>query len=80
MASTAHFPDPVSFQQQSNEFISWLTGKPGVRMNSKIRMADLRSLDAGRGVGTCPISPPKSLTSLALWLKKLVSLWYCFSD
>ena len=57
MASTAHFPDPVCFQQQSNEFISWLTGKPGVRMNSKIRLTDLTSLNAGRGVGTCPLSP-----------------------
>ncbi|ODM20394.1 hypothetical protein SI65_03447 [Aspergillus cristatus] len=50
MSSTTHFPDPVSFQQQSDDFLGWLTSRPGVRMNSNIRVADLRSLNAGRGV------------------------------
>lgn len=52
MASTAHFPDTVSFQQQANGFINWLGSKPGVRMNSKIRMPDLGALNAQQGAGT----------------------------
>ncbi|KAJ5248947.1 hypothetical protein N7468_000398 [Penicillium chermesinum] len=50
MSSSAHFPDPPNFQQQSDEFISWLEASPGVRVNSKIVLADLRSSGAGRGV------------------------------
>lgn len=52
MSSTIHFHDPANFQSQSDEFISWLSGKPGVKVNPKIRLADLRSRAAGRGVGT----------------------------
>ena len=52
MASTVHFPDTVSFQQQANGFINWLGSKPGVRMNSKIRMPDLGALNAQQGAGT----------------------------
>jgi hypothetical protein len=51
MSSSAHFPDSQSFQQQSNEFISWLEASPGVKVNPKIILADLRSTGAGRGVG-----------------------------
>ncbi|KAF3403658.1 Ribosomal lysine N-methyltransferase 4 [Penicillium rolfsii] len=50
MSSSAHFPDPSSFQQQSNEFIAWLEANPGVKVNPKICLADLRSTGAGRGV------------------------------
>ncbi|KAE8353544.1 hypothetical protein BDV28DRAFT_105411 [Aspergillus coremiiformis] len=50
MSSTTHFLDPANFQAQSDEFISWLSGKPGLRINPKIRLADLRSRAAGRGV------------------------------
>ncbi|GFF78169.1 ribosomal lysine N-methyltransferase 4 [Aspergillus lentulus] len=50
MSSSAHFPDSDSFQRQSDEFITWLAGNPGVRINSKINVADLRSKSAGRGV------------------------------
>ncbi|GFF26551.1 ribosomal N-lysine methyltransferase 4 [Aspergillus udagawae] len=50
MSSSAHFPDSDSFQRQSDEFITWLAGNPGVRINSKISIADLRSKSAGRGV------------------------------
>ncbi|KAF7591280.1 hypothetical protein BBP40_001789 [Aspergillus hancockii] len=50
MSSTIHFPDSTNFQAQSEEFISWLSGKPGVKINPKIRLADLRSRAAGRGV------------------------------
>ncbi|EIT81510.1 hypothetical protein AO1008_07434 [Aspergillus oryzae 100-8] len=50
MSSTIHFHDPANFQSQSDEFISWLSGKPGVKVNPKIRLADLRSRAAGRGV------------------------------
>lgn len=52
MASTVHFPDTASFQQQANGFINWLGSKPGVRMNSKIRMPDLGTLNAQQGAGT----------------------------
>jgi len=60
MSSTTHFPDPVSFQQQSDDFLGWLTGRSGVRMNSNIRLADLRSLNAGRGVGTFTLQLPEN--------------------
>ncbi|KAJ5376375.1 hypothetical protein N7509_013261 [Penicillium cosmopolitanum] len=50
MSSSTHFPDPSSFQQQSNNFISWLEGSPGVKVNSKILLADLRATGAGRGI------------------------------
>ncbi|KAJ6121935.1 hypothetical protein N7512_004400 [Penicillium capsulatum] len=50
MSSSAHFPDPASFQDQSDRFVSWLESNPGVKVNSKILLADLRSNGAGRGV------------------------------
>ncbi|KAB8237778.1 ribosomal lysine N-methyltransferase [Aspergillus alliaceus] len=50
MSSTIHFLDPANFQSQSDEFISWLSSKPGVKINPKIRLADLRTRAAGRGV------------------------------
>ncbi|PLB49463.1 SET domain protein [Aspergillus steynii IBT 23096] len=50
MSSTAHFPDPDHFQSQSDQFLHWLAGKQGVQINPKIRLADLRSQAAGRGV------------------------------
>lgn len=61
MSSTAHFPDADSFHRQSDEFMAWLVQNPGVRVNSKIRIADLRSRDAGRGVGMFLVSFPLSL-------------------
>ncbi|KAJ5734764.1 hypothetical protein N7533_013167 [Penicillium manginii] len=50
MSSSTHFSDPSSFQQQSNNFTSWLEGSPGVKVNSKIFLADLRANGAGRGI------------------------------
>ncbi|PYI10809.1 SET domain protein [Aspergillus sclerotiicarbonarius CBS 121057] len=50
MSSTTHFPDPGNFQHQSDEFLTWLAGRPGVRINPSILVADLRSHAAGRGV------------------------------
>ncbi|KAJ5778952.1 hypothetical protein N7457_006672 [Penicillium paradoxum] len=50
MSSTTHFPDAEGFQQQSDNFMSWLQATPGVQLNSKIRLADLRANGAGRGV------------------------------
>jgi hypothetical protein len=58
MSSSAHFSDPSSFQQQSNEFIAWLEANPGVKVNPKICLADLRSTGAGRGVGKYNHPPP----------------------
>lgn len=51
MSSTTHFPDAEGFQQQSDNFMSWLQATPGVQLNPKIRLADLRANGAGRGVG-----------------------------
>ncbi|CAG8290321.1 unnamed protein product [Penicillium nalgiovense] len=50
MSSTAHFPDAEGFQQQSDNFMSWLQASPGVQLNPKLRLADLRATGAGRGV------------------------------
>ncbi|KAJ5166368.1 uncharacterized protein N7482_005149 [Penicillium canariense] len=50
MSSSTHFPDPSSFQHQSDEFVAWLEANPGVKVNPKIYLADLRSTGAGRGV------------------------------
>lgn len=51
MSTTTHFPDADCFQRQSDEFVSWLSQKPGVRINPNIQVTDLRSQGAGRGVG-----------------------------
>ncbi|GES62869.1 SET domain protein [Aspergillus terreus] len=50
MSSSTHFPDSPNFQRQSDDFISWLSEKPGVNINPNIAVADLRSQGAGRGV------------------------------
>ncbi|KAL2855468.1 hypothetical protein BJY01DRAFT_2453 [Aspergillus pseudoustus] len=50
MSSSAHFSDSNNFQRQSDEFASWLSSRPGVTVNSKIRIADLRATASGRGV------------------------------
>ncbi|KAJ5566865.1 hypothetical protein N7535_006171 [Penicillium sp. DV-2018c] len=50
MSSTTHFPDAEGFQQQSDNFMSWLQATPGVQLNPKIKLADLRAIGAGRGV------------------------------
>ncbi|CBF71002.1 hypothetical protein AN6568.2 [Aspergillus nidulans FGSC A4] len=50
MSSSAHFPDRDNFQCRSDEFTTWLSSRPGVKVNSKIRIADLRANAAGRGV------------------------------
>jgi hypothetical protein len=63
MSSSAHFPDSQSFQQQSNEFVSWLEANPGVKVNPKIILADLRSTGAGRGVGkSTPSTHPRTIS------------------
>ncbi|KAL4926456.1 ribosomal lysine N-methyltransferase [Aspergillus undulatus] len=51
MFSSTHSPNPDDFERQSNEFATWLLSRPGVTVNSKIRIADLRGNAAGRGVG-----------------------------
>ncbi|KAL2844632.1 hypothetical protein BJX68DRAFT_257040 [Aspergillus pseudodeflectus] len=52
MCSSAHFSGSDNFQLQSDEFASWLSSRPGVTINPKIRIADLRAIAAGRGVVT----------------------------
>jgi hypothetical protein len=51
MSSTTYFSDAEGFQRQSDEFISWLSQKPDVRVNPAIQIRDMRSQNAGRGVG-----------------------------
>lgn len=65
MSSTSHFPDLQSFQQQSDDFISWLQGNPGVNVSPKIKLSDLRSSGAGRGVGKHINQPTESINPLA---------------
>ncbi|KAL2828252.1 hypothetical protein BDW59DRAFT_52021 [Aspergillus cavernicola] len=50
MSSSTHFFNSDHFQRQSDEFASWLVSLPGVMVNYKIRIADLRANAAGRGV------------------------------
>ncbi|KAL4898554.1 hypothetical protein BDV59DRAFT_6164 [Aspergillus ambiguus] len=50
MSSSFHFSDSPNFQRQSDDFISWLSEKPGVNINPNIAVTDLRSQGAGRGV------------------------------
>ncbi|KAL4976118.1 hypothetical protein BDW66DRAFT_159869 [Aspergillus desertorum] len=50
MSSSTHFSDSDNFQRRSDEFATWLSSRPGVTVNSKIRIADLRANAAGRGV------------------------------
>ncbi|KAJ9361524.1 hypothetical protein DTO027B9_685 [Paecilomyces variotii] len=50
MSSTVHFPDADNFQRQADEFLAWLSQKPGVRISPKIQVTDLRGQAAGRGV------------------------------
>lgn len=63
MSSSAHF-DSSSFQEQSDNFISWLEASPGVNVNPKICLADLRSSGAGRGVGKSTHHPPHKIHSV----------------
>ncbi|KAL4780555.1 hypothetical protein BJX76DRAFT_360746 [Aspergillus varians] len=51
MSSSTHFSDSGNFQHQSDEFARWLSSRPGVTVNPKICIADLRANGAGRGVG-----------------------------
>jgi SET domain-containing protein 6 len=57
MSSSAHFPDRDNFQRRSDEFATWLSSRPGIKVNSKIRIADLRANAAGRGVGMFQLHP-----------------------
>ncbi|KAF9884356.1 hypothetical protein FE257_001869 [Aspergillus nanangensis] len=50
MSATTHFIHPQNFPQQSSDFLAWLSTIPGVSINPKIILADLRLQGAGRGV------------------------------
>lgn len=43
--------DSTHFQQLSTDFLKWFESTPGTRVSPKITLADLRSRNAGRGVG-----------------------------
>lgn len=40
------------FDQKSATFLKWLQGLHGVRVSTKIHIADMRSRAAGRGIGS----------------------------
>ncbi|PKY06836.1 SET domain protein [Aspergillus campestris IBT 28561] len=50
MSPTTHSPTHEDFQRQTDDFMTWLAGRSGVKINPKIRVQDLRSQAAGRGV------------------------------
>lgn len=55
MSLPSHFAKHHDFAQHSDDFMSWLKRRPGVSVSSKIQIADLRSQNAGRGVGKFPL-------------------------
>ncbi|EDN04563.1 SET domain-containing protein [Histoplasma capsulatum] len=50
MSDSSHFGECNRFLQLSDEFMSWLKQRPGVKVSPKIKIADLRSEGAGRGI------------------------------
>ncbi|OJD17555.1 hypothetical protein AJ78_02368 [Emergomyces pasteurianus Ep9510] len=53
MSRSSHFGEGDSFSQLSDEFMCWLRQSAGVRISQKIKIADLRSESAGRGIVAC---------------------------
>ncbi|OAX81181.1 hypothetical protein ACJ72_04476 [Emergomyces africanus] len=53
MSNSCHFGEGDKFSQESDEFMSWLRQSSGVRVSQKIKIADLRSESAGRGIVAC---------------------------
>ncbi|EEQ90134.1 hypothetical protein RJZ56_006799 [Blastomyces dermatitidis] len=50
MSNYSHFGECDRFSQLSDEFMCWLKQSAGVRVSPKIKIADLRSEGAGRGI------------------------------
>ncbi|KLJ12691.1 SET domain-containing protein 6 [Blastomyces silverae] len=50
MSNSSHFGECDRFSQLSDEFMCWLKQSAGVRVSPKIKIADLRSEGAGRGI------------------------------
>ncbi|PLB33570.1 ribosomal lysine N-methyltransferase [Aspergillus candidus] len=50
MSPTTHSPTHEDFQRQTDDFMTWLAGRSGVKIHPKIRVQDLRFQAAGRGV------------------------------
>ncbi|PGH06654.1 SET domain-containing protein 6 [Blastomyces parvus] len=53
MPNSRHFGQGDGFSQLSDEFMCWLKQSTGVRVSAKIKVADLRSEGAGRGIVAC---------------------------
>ncbi|PGH03910.1 hypothetical protein AJ80_08612 [Polytolypa hystricis UAMH7299] len=53
MSNPNHFPSVDDFSSLSDAFMHWLKSNPGVRVNPKIKIADLRFQGSGRGVVAC---------------------------
>jgi hypothetical protein len=47
LPTPAHFPDAEGFQQQSDNFMSWLQASPGVQLNPKLNEGR-NEVDTGR--------------------------------
>lgn len=45
-----------NFEHATETFVNWFRRRPGATISPKIRLADLRQSNAGRGVGTVPFS------------------------
>lgn len=71
MSSSAHFPDSSSFQHQSDQFVSWLESIPGVKVNSNILLADLRSKAAGRGVGKHSLPAQHTVSTVCVFAQNV---------
>ena len=46
--------DDYPFDWKSGDLTTWLKKQPGAHINPKIQLTDLRSREAGRGVGNIP--------------------------
>jgi hypothetical protein len=69
MADDRSESDPDHFEKLSSKFLEWFQSNPGTRLSAKTTLADLRSRNAGRGVGmlgvrsliqSCPLTPTAS--------------------
>ena len=47
--------DNDDFDSKTEAFMTWLQQRPGATISPKIRIADLRHIGAGRGVGMLEI-------------------------
>jgi N-lysine methyltransferase SETD6 len=56
MTDSSEATSSDDFSQRSAEFLQWFQNSPHTRLNAKVRLADLRHRQAGRGAGRLPLS------------------------